>query len=102
MRDLEPALTTTTNPTRRIIARTTFTMAAVYENLSSDLVWQIARTFPTTENHTPRRNLRLEILVKRWDGGRELLCHTVVQSGTRRAIGEILQRHMRIEALKDL
>jgi len=33
----------------------TFTMAAVYENLSSDLVWQISRTLPTTEN-TPARN----------------------------------------------
>jgi hypothetical protein len=33
----------------------TFTMAAVYENLSSDLVWQIIRTLPTTEN-IPGRN----------------------------------------------
>jgi hypothetical protein len=25
-------------------------MAAQYENLSSDLIWQISRTFPTREN----------------------------------------------------
>lgn len=35
------------SPTRRLIARTSFTMAAQYENLSSDLIWQISRTFPT-------------------------------------------------------
>merc|ERR1712137_731151 len=32
------------SPTRRLIARKSFTMAAQYENLSSDLIWQISRT----------------------------------------------------------
>ena len=77
-------------PTRRIIARTTFTMAAVYENLSSDLVWQIARTLPTTEIiHNPGG-------IGDWrywsrDGMMEgkcctvSLCCTVLQAGIRRA-----------------
>ena len=29
-------------------------MAAQYENLSSDLIWQISRTLPTRETHITR------------------------------------------------
>ena len=82
-------------------------MAAVYENLSSDLVWQIARTLPTTEIiHNPGG-------IGDWrywsrDGMEEgkccavLLSCTLLQTDMRRAEGELLQELMRIGILKDL
>jgi len=64
-------------PTRRLIARTTFTMAAVYENLSSDLVWQISRTLPTTEN-TPARKCCSERYIWSRDGMEGEKCYDVL------------------------
>jgi hypothetical protein len=59
------------NPKKRIIARTILKMAAVYENLSSDLVWQVVRTLPTKENIPPWEEFVLGDIVKRRnDGGK--------------------------------
>jgi hypothetical protein len=44
-------------------------MAAVYENLSSDLVWQVVRTLPTKRNIIPWEEFVLGDIVKRRNGG---------------------------------
>jgi hypothetical protein len=43
-------------------------MAAVYENLSSDLVWQVVRTLPTKENTPPSEEFVLGDIIKSWNG----------------------------------
>jgi hypothetical protein len=74
--DSEPALRRRRrrNPTKRIIAHTTFTMAAVYENLSSDLVWQVVRTLPTKENTPPWEEFVLGDICHETERWREMLC----------------------------
>jgi len=50
-------------------------MAAQYENLSSDLIWQISRTLPTRNKQITWRETEMLVKEVEWIYDRKLLCY---------------------------